>query len=202
MADYTIGPQRRSITCHHCRKTSYNSQDVVNLFCGFCNRFHLDQAIEQPAPGTAPTPDNSVYVKSGQHSEDAISYFMPHKHVDRETLEQLYPKSTERKTMSAPYTATQVRQMQDAAAKQSVDRQRIEKLAETDATIRACLVMVRNGVLSYEQALEGLVVLLHQQKEAAVAYATDLANVTPTQMVMSKADANQLGLDLAPGRKP
>lgn len=30
------------ITCLHCKRTSYNSHDVENLYCGFCNVFHLD----------------------------------------------------------------------------------------------------------------------------------------------------------------
>jgi hypothetical protein len=42
LASYTIADDRRSITCHRCGRTSYNFNDVANLYCGHCHRFHED----------------------------------------------------------------------------------------------------------------------------------------------------------------
>jgi hypothetical protein len=217
LKDYTIGPQRRSITCHRCGMTSYNSQDVVNLWCGKCNRFHLDQAIEQPRPAPLDAIEAMLDVLDGYHDQvvpinrqsatvrmlrAALEAPAPMQASPRNEFSDnfVYVKSghnmnaTERKSM----TAADAREMQQNVAKQSVDRQRIEELAKDDPTIRSVLVMVRNGVLPYEAALEGLVVLLHQQKEAAVAVALD-ANARALPPILVQTDPNQAPLQLGDG---
>jgi hypothetical protein len=45
MRTYTIAPGDRSITCHRCGRTSYNLEDVANLYCGACHRFHDDSEL-------------------------------------------------------------------------------------------------------------------------------------------------------------
>ena len=39
---FTIAADGRAITCLLCGKTSYNPQDVAQLFCGHCHVFHKD----------------------------------------------------------------------------------------------------------------------------------------------------------------
>jgi len=39
---YTIQKDRAAITCHFCHKTSYNKNDVEQLYCGHCKIFHAD----------------------------------------------------------------------------------------------------------------------------------------------------------------
>ena len=31
---------QKGITCLTCGKTSYHPEDIKNLYCGFCNKFH------------------------------------------------------------------------------------------------------------------------------------------------------------------
>ena len=33
---------QRSIKCLTCGKTSYNQNDIKNLYCGYCNKFHVE----------------------------------------------------------------------------------------------------------------------------------------------------------------
>jgi len=30
----------RAIRCLHCQKTSYHTEDIQQLYCGFCHQFH------------------------------------------------------------------------------------------------------------------------------------------------------------------
>lgn len=39
----------RSIRCLHCGRTSYNPSDVRERYCGFCHRFHEDDAMTDKA---------------------------------------------------------------------------------------------------------------------------------------------------------
>lgn len=75
------------------------------------------------------------------------------------------------------------------------DKQRIEQLAMRDPTVKIMLDVQRTGAMSYERMLEGLVVLLAQQKEAAVAQAIDVLNRTPP-MTLTEPDAHQAQLEL------
>ncbi len=36
---FTIAPDGSSITCHRCRKTSYNPSDIHFRYCGYCHQF-------------------------------------------------------------------------------------------------------------------------------------------------------------------
>jgi hypothetical protein len=38
-----------SITCPTCRRTSYQTRDIAEKYCGFCHRFHDDPAPEVPS---------------------------------------------------------------------------------------------------------------------------------------------------------
>lgn len=42
---YQIGLNRRSITCEVCGTTSYNPNDVANLYCVKCDAYHEDRAL-------------------------------------------------------------------------------------------------------------------------------------------------------------
>lgn len=45
---YTIGLDENTnqfFKCHRCSKTSYNGQDIINLWCGNCKLFHLNKCI-------------------------------------------------------------------------------------------------------------------------------------------------------------
>jgi hypothetical protein len=44
-ATYTIAADGRSITCHRCGRTSHNANDVAQLYCSPCNRFHDDDTL-------------------------------------------------------------------------------------------------------------------------------------------------------------
>lgn len=37
---YRISDDGKSITCLHCNMESFNINDVNNLYCGKCHRFH------------------------------------------------------------------------------------------------------------------------------------------------------------------
>ncbi len=39
---FTISADGKSITCHRCKKTSYNLNDVEKKYCGHCLVFHDD----------------------------------------------------------------------------------------------------------------------------------------------------------------
>lgn len=39
---YFIDDRGKSIICIRCGKKSYNPNDVMNLYCGYCHRFHLE----------------------------------------------------------------------------------------------------------------------------------------------------------------
>jgi len=45
---YTIQKDRAAITCHFCHKTSYNKNDVEQLYCGHCKIFHADHRQLSP----------------------------------------------------------------------------------------------------------------------------------------------------------
>lgn len=48
---YRISADGRSITCRGCGFTSYHPEDVRQLYCGNCHRFHERyQAADQPPP--------------------------------------------------------------------------------------------------------------------------------------------------------
>lgn len=40
---YRIGSDGRSITCLTCFRQSWNQNDVRNLYCGYCKRFHTPE---------------------------------------------------------------------------------------------------------------------------------------------------------------
>jgi hypothetical protein len=42
MTGYTIAPDKSSITCHTCGKTSQHPRDVEYKYCSHCKRFHED----------------------------------------------------------------------------------------------------------------------------------------------------------------
>jgi hypothetical protein len=42
---YIIANDPDRITCLTCNRTSYNSNDVANLFCGFCEKFHNEEEL-------------------------------------------------------------------------------------------------------------------------------------------------------------
>jgi ribosomal protein S27AE len=39
---YRIGEGGKSITCLRCGMTSHNANDIAQLYCGRCHRFHDD----------------------------------------------------------------------------------------------------------------------------------------------------------------
>ncbi len=47
---FSISPDRKSITCHVCGRTSYHPEDVRNEYCGNCHVFHRDRAAQAAAP--------------------------------------------------------------------------------------------------------------------------------------------------------
>lgn len=60
---FTISTDGKSITCKRCNKTSYNTNDVEQHYCGFCHVFHDD--IWPPARRwwiTNPGPDLVIVV--------------------------------------------------------------------------------------------------------------------------------------------
>lgn len=36
--------KQRGIFCFSCKKASYNANDIENRYCGFCHKFHEEQA--------------------------------------------------------------------------------------------------------------------------------------------------------------
>ncbi|MEA3211296.1 MAG: hypothetical protein QOE70_4353 [Chthoniobacter sp.] len=46
---YTISADGRSITCHACGRTSHNSNDVREKYCGHCHRFLSDPDLDLEA---------------------------------------------------------------------------------------------------------------------------------------------------------
>jgi hypothetical protein len=41
MITYALRDDGHAITCLRCGLTSWNKNDVENLFCGMCNKFHI-----------------------------------------------------------------------------------------------------------------------------------------------------------------
>lgn len=50
MKTYIILDNGKAIKCLECDKVSYHPDDVANLYCGFCHKFHEREKLELEKP--------------------------------------------------------------------------------------------------------------------------------------------------------